>query len=507
MVREYLIGVDIGTTTSKGVMVTPRGETIAACSFEHGVDRPHPGWAEHDAVKDWWGDFVEVCRTLLQKSSVETSLVRAVGCSALSPVLLPVDNSGKPLRPGILYAIDTRAVEEIEILRKSIGDEYSIKVSANRFSSQSILPKILWLKRHEPEIFKKSSRFLNASSYIVFRLTNKYVTDHGSASIGGLPYNINSMKWDGNACREVGIETGHLPELSPSHRIAGNVTKSAADETGLPEGIPVAVGTADHLSEMLSLGAINNGRAVISYGTTFCLDVCTPGYRYFPGLLIARTCGAKDGFIAGGALASGAGITKWFRDNFGQTEMEMERSKGIDAYESLSRAAGTARPGSEGLILLPYFNGERCPVFDPKARGMLFGLTLQHTREHVYRAILEGVAYGVRHLLDTLKEAGIPVEQATMVGGGTLSDVWTQIISDVTQLEQRRLEHSFGAEYGAACLAGLAAGAMDFSSIESLWDKPGKVVEPNPENSDIYNKYYKIYRDLYEKTAEEMHLL
>jgi xylulokinase len=507
MVREYLIGVDIGTTTSKGMMITPRGETIAACSFEHGIDRPYPGWAEHDADKVWWGDFVKVCHTLLQKSSVDTNLIRAVGCSALSPVVLPVDSSGHPLRPGILYAIDTRAVEEIEILKKSIGDEYSIKVSANRFSSQSILPKILWLKRREPEVFKKSSGFLNASSYIVFRLTNNYVADHGSASIGGLPYDINSMTWDVDACREIGIKTGNLPELSLGHSIAGHVTKSAAVETGLPEGIPVAVGTTDHLSEMLSLGAVKNGRAVLSYGTTFCLDVCTPGYTYFPGLLIARTGYTKDGFIAGGALASGAGITKWFRDNFGRDEMEMERSIGTDAYELLSSAAATIRPGSDGLILLPYFNGERCPVFDPKARGMLFGLTLQHKKDHIYRAILEGVAYGVRHLLNTLKKAGIPVEQVTMVGGATMSDVWTQIISDVTQLEQRRLEHSFGAENGAACLAGLAAEAIDFSCIEDLWDKPGTVVKPNPEDIGIYDKYYKIYRNLYEKTAEEMHLL
>lgn len=504
---EYLIGVDIGTTTSKGVLITRLGETIAGCDFEHEVDRPYPGWAEHDAERIWWGDFVRVCRALIQKSSVDPKQIVAVACSSLCPTLLPVDRNGHPLRPGILYSIDMRVVNEVEILRNSLGDAYSINVSASPFSPQIILPKILWVRRHEPDIFRNTAKFLDASSYVAFRLTNNCVTDHASASIGGLPYNINTLAWDRDACREVRVSPDQLPRLSFANEIAGRVTREAAAETGLAQGIPVAVGTFDHMAEIISLGDLKMGRAVIGYGTTLSLDVCTDKMKYDPGLMYARSCLSRDLFITGGALASSGGLTKWFKDNFGQIEIELEHRTGMNAYNSLSNAAGTIKPGSEGLIVLPYFNGERCPILDPRARGVIFGLTLRHTRAHIYRAILEGAGYGARHILDTLKTGGTTVKEVTMVGGGTLSSVWTQIISDITQLAQRSLKQANGSQYGAAYLAGLAAGAIDYSIIDRQWDNCNAVVAPNPENRNIYDKYYKIYRSLYDKTAEEMHLL
>jgi xylulokinase len=503
----YLIGVDIGTTTSKGVIITPGGDTVAACTFEHEVDRPHPGWAEHDADRVWWADFVRVCRALLQKSSIDPHQILAAACSTLCPVLLPVDKDGRPLRSGILYSIDTRTVDEIEILKNSLGDEYSIRISSNRFSSQIILTKILWVQRHEPAVFQKTARFLYASSYVVFRLTKNYVVDHASASIGGLPYNINTLDWDDDACREVKISREQLPRLLFGHEIAGRISSQAAAETGLPEGLPVAVGTIDHMAEMISLGAVKKGGAVLGYGTTFGLDVCTDKKIYYPGLMIARSCCSQDVYLIGGAMSSGAGLTRWYRDNFAQKELELEKQTGLNAYESLSNAAGSVQPGSEGLIILPYFNGERCPIIDPEARGMIFGLTLRHTGAHIYRAILESIAFGIRHIVDALRTGGITVEQVTMVGGGTLSSVWTQIVSDVTQLDQRLLKQASGSQFGAAYLAGLAVGAIELSQIERQWDSYGAIVKPNPENQMLYEKYYQIYRNLYLNTAEEMHQL
>jgi xylulokinase len=491
----YLIGIDIGTTTSKGVIVTPQKKTIAACSIEHEVDRPHPGWAEHDAEKVWWGDFVNICRTLLQQSSVNPQQLLAVGCSTISPVILPVDKNGRPLRKGILYSIDTR-----------VTDDYSIKATNNQFSSQIVLPKILWIKRHEPELFKKTFKFLYASSYVVYRLTNNYVVDHGSGSNGGLPYNINTMNWDEEACHEVGISPDQLPRLMFGDGLAGRVSTKAAAETGLPEGLPVAAGTVDHACEVISLGASKKGRTVIAYGTSLCLDVCVEQKLYYPGLMLSRGSMSKEIYYTGGALSSGAGLTKWFKDNFGHVEIELERQTGLNAYQSLSNAAGKVKPGSEGLIVLPYFSGERFPIHDTQARGVIFGLTLRHTRGHLYRAIMESVAYGVRHLLDTLKAGGVTAESVTIVGGGTLSDVWTQIVSDVSQIEQR-IQAESGAQYGAAYLGGLAAGVIDPSYIDKLWDSYQRIVKPDPANKAIYDKYYQIYRSLYPKTVDEMHLL
>lgn len=508
MDSEYLLGIDIGTTTSKGVIVTPRGETIASCAFEHEVERPHPGWAEHDAEKVWWGDFVRICRTLLKQSLVvDPRRILAVACSTITPVMLPVDNAGHPLCPGILYSIDTRAADEIEILESSLGDEYSASISTSRLSSQTVLPKILWLKRHEPELFRKTARFLFASSYVVFRLTGNYVIDHGSATTGGLPYNVNTFEWDEHACQEVGISPGQMPGLHFAHEMAGKVSAQAAAETGLPQGLPVAVGTADHAAEVISLGALRKGRAVIAYGTSMILDVCIDKKIRLPGLILACSSTSKDMYFTGGALSSGGGLVKWFKDNFCQAESELERQTGVNAYQSLNDAAGAVEAGSEGLVVLPYFSGERFPIADPGARGVIFGLTLRHTRAHVYRAILEGVAFGARHLLDTIREGGFTVESVTMVGGGTSSDVWTQIVSDVTQLEQRSPAAASGAHYGAAYLGGLAAGAIDDSFIDKLWDSYDKIVKPNPANQAIYDKHYQVYRSLYPKTVEEMHLL
>jgi xylulokinase len=505
--QGYLIGIDIGTTTSKGVVITAGGDVVAEYTLEHGVSHPHPGWAEHDADEVWWGDFVRICRALIQKSSVDQQQILAVACSSLGPALLPVDGDGRPLRPGILYSIDLRVVEEVEILKNSLGDDYSLDASASRFSPQIILPKILWVQRHEPDVFRKTAKFLNASGYVVFRLTRNFVTDHASASIGGLPYNFNTLGWDEAACREVSISPDQLPRIFFANKIAGTVSAGAALETGLAQGTPVAVGTFDHMAAVISLGALKRGRAVIGYGTTLSLDVCTDKLTYFPGLMYARSCLSGNAFISGGAMSAAGGLTKWFKENFGQIETELEQRTGVNAYASLSNLAGTIKPGSEGLIVLPYFNGERCPILDPRARGVIFGLTLRHTRAHIYRAILEGAGYGARHIMDILETGGSKIKEVTIVGGGTLSGVWTQIISDITQLEQRLLRHNGGSHYGAAYLAGLAAGAMDYSVIDRQWDNCNTVVTPNPENRNIYDKYYNIYRNLYDKTAEEMHSL
>lgn len=506
MKETCLVGIDIGTTSSKGVLVTVDGRILAECSTEHGVNRPYPGWAEHDGDKVWWEEFVWVCRTLLDESGVEPGQVAGVGCSALYPNVLPVDEDGSPLRPAILYGIDTRAVDEIDLLNQTLGREYGLRVSGNQISSQSVAPKILWLRRHEPDVFARSAKFLTATSYIVFRLTGSYVIDHNSASLGGLPYNVDEQTWDRRTCDVCGISVGQLPELLWSNEISGYVTVDASRETGLLPGTPVTAGSGDFGAEMLSVGAYRDHQAVISYGTTFSLAVCSEKPVADERLLLSRTA-IPGTFIIGGGMATGAALTKWFRDNFGQVESDIERMLDINAYQLLSEGARTVPAGSDGLIVLPYFAGERSPIFDPNARGVLIGLTLSHTRWHVYRALLEGVAYGIRHLQESMQDRGITVQDVIAVGGGTLSDVWTQIVSDVTQREQRVLSCAPGSSLGAAFLAGLAVDAIDSPSVIEDWLEIDRVVRPNPEHRSMYDECYRIYRRVYEACSEEMHAL
>lgn len=493
------------------MIVTPRGETVTDCTFEHEIDRPHLGWAEHDAEKVWWGDFARMCRTLLQQSSLDPRRILAVGCSTFVPSVLPVDGTGRPLRQGILYTdtrtIDSEILDEIEAVKSSLEEKLGANASSRPYHQPITLTQILWIKRHEPEIFKKAARFLCVHSYVTYRLTGNYVIDHASARGRGLLYSFDAMEWNEAACREIGIGTEQLPRLCYAQEVAGKLTAEAAAETGLPEGIPVAVGTADGEATTVSLGALKMGGGMINYGTSVGLVVFTNKEVSYPGMTSSRSTISKEMYSLGGTLSNGAGLTKWFRDNFGQTEVEQEQQTGVNAYQSLSKIAGGVKPGSEGLIVLPYFSGERFPFRDTQARGMVFGLTLRHSRAHIYRAILEGVAFAVRHILDTMKGLGVTVKDVVMVGGGTQNDVWTQIMSDVTRLEQILPPGATGSEYGSAYLAGMAAGVLESSFFDKPADSGQKVVRPDPANEAVYDKHYQIYRSLYPKVADEMHVL
>lgn len=502
----YLMGVDIGTTTSKGVIATPGGKIVASMGFEHDISRPSPDKAEHDAEKVWWGDFVRVCRGLLEKSGIDPRAVAAVSCSTMYPTLVPVDRSGAPLRPGILYGIDRRALKEIEILKRQLTDEYCLQTSGNGLSTQSIAPKILWIKNNEPEVFAAAYKFLNASAYITYRLTGEYCIDHGSASLGGVPYCLARNEWDDRTIEALGIRKEQLPELVWADEQIGRVSKRAAAETGLAEGTVVAPGTGDHVTESLSQGYIRPGAASISYGTTFGTDVCTDRLLTCQGISTSLTC-FKGLYTLGGGMLNGCSLTRWFRDNLACFDEETKNRGGFEPYGQLNADAAAVPAGCGGLIALPYFSGEKIPFFDPHARGMLFGLKLQHTRAHIYRALMEGVAFSVRHTLECVQSVGFSVEQVISTGGGTSGDVWTQIVSDVTGLKQQVLKQSHGSPMGAAFLGALVAGVVTDRRKILEWNETDRWVEPNPERKQLYDGCYKIFRELYGRTHDLMEQL
>ena len=502
----YLMGVDIGTTTSKGVIATPEGKIVASTGFEHDISRPTPDKAEHDADKVWWGDFVRVCRGLLEKSGVDPHAIAAVSCSTMYPTLVPVGRDGAPLRPGILYGIDRRALKEIEILTEGLTDEYCLSTSGNGLSTQSIAPKILWIRNNEPEVFAATHKFLNASAYITYRLTGQFCIDHGSASLGGVPYCLARNEWDDATIEALGIRKEQLPELVWADEKIGCISKEAAAETGLAEGTIVAPGTGDHVTESLSQGYIQPGAASISYGTTFGTDVCTDRLLTCPGISTSLTC-FKGLYTLGGGMLNGCSLTRWFRDNLACFDEEAKNKEGFDPYQQLNADAAKIPAGCDGLVALPYFSGEKIPFFDPHARGMQFGLKLQHTRAHIYRALMESVAFSVRHTLECVQSVGFTVEQVISTGGGTSGDVWTQIVSDATGLKQQVLKASHGSPMGAAFLGGLVAGVIPDRRKILEWNETDRWVVPNPEFKQLYNDYYKIFRELYGRTNELMRLL
>ena len=495
---QLLLGIDVGTYSSKGVLVEPDGTIRKSHIVDHQMDIPKPGWAEQDAESVWWGDVVKICRFLLDGSPYFGADVSSIAVSAIGPCMLPLDARGQPLRKGILYGVDTRAKEEIEYLNQAIGQEIIFNFSGMALSSQAIGPKILWFKNHEPELWKMVDQITTASSYIILKLTGEKVIDRHTASHFMPLIDIKELEWSEQYSENI-IDINKLPRLCWSDEVAGRVSKRGAMETGLKTGTPVAVGAVDALSEAISVEVVKPGDLMIMYGSTtfFILILNQP----VPDTRMWTVAGAFPGqYNLAAGMATTGSLTRWFRDQFSK-ELPVDR-----AYEILFMEAETVKPGSEGIIVLPYFSGERTPINDPKARGLVAGLTLTHTRSHLYRAVLEGVAYGIRHNIETFESIGARVDNVVAVGGGTKSNTWLQIVSDVSGISQNVPELTIGASYGDAFLAGLASGLLERGDIAD-WVKPGSTVEPNSEFASLYDQYYEDFLELYEQTKGILHRL
>lgn len=493
-----LLGIDIGTYSSKGVLVETDGHILRSQVVEHTVDIPKPGWAEQDADKVWWADCVSICQALLDGHPYSGDDVAAVAVSAIGPCMLPLDRKGHPLRPGILYGVDVRASVQIDQLNQSIGEEAIYSFSGMALSSQAIGPKILWMKQNEPELWDKVDHITTASSYLIYKLTGEKVIDRHTASHYMPLMDISKMEWSDRYADQV-IDPDRLPRLGWSDELAGEVNPSGAAQTGLKIGTPVAVGAVDALSEGISVGVVSPGDLMIMYGsTTFFILVQK---QKTPDLRMWTVGGAYSGQfnLAAGMTTTGS-LTRWFCD-------ELSRDLPSDmAYNQLFTEAERIPPGAGGLLILPYFSGERTPINDPMARGVIAGLTLSHKREHLFRAVLESVAYGIRHNLETFKSIGCEINRIVAVGGGTKSQTWLQIVSDVAGIEQIVPSITIGASYGDAFLAGLAAGILRRTDLAD-WVKEGSVIKPNHHSGQIYEPLYKKYLDLYIQTRDIAHFL
>lgn len=492
---RYTLGIDVGTYETKGVLVDGVGTVVADAARPHKMIVPQPGWAEHRALEDWWEDVKSVSRALVGRSGVDPKQVVAVGCSAIGPCMLPVDREGEPLANAVLYGVDTRASREIEDLTAEIGDDRILARCGNALTSQSVGPKILWLKRNRPDVFARTHRIMASTTFIVHRLTGRAVIDHYSAS-GFTPlYSVETLDWDTSLSPEI-VGPERLPELVWTSDIVGTVTPRAAAETGLATGTPVIAGTIDAAAEALSVGVLYAGDMMIMYGSTIFIIMLTADRVRDPRLWYSPWLFPGQHACASGLATSGT-LTHWFRDQFAR---ELDPAS---AHELLVREARTSPPGAKGLVVLPYFSGERTPVHDPHAQGCIFGLNLTHTRADVYRGVLEGIAYGVNHILDTYLDAGEQPGAILAVGGGTRNRVWSQAVSDVTHRDQLLCEKTTGASYGNAFLAALAIGDVSLHDLRR-WNPMEQRITADPTTADVYGRQFGIYRSLYERTKPLM---
>jgi xylulokinase len=487
MATRAVIGVDIGTSSSKGVLVGLDGSILGTATRSHTVDRPQPGHVEMDA-EIWWDEFVQLARELLDTSEAD---VVAAGVSGMGPCVLVTDDAGTPLRPAILYGIDTRATAQIERLTAELGGADAIRARCgSSLSTQAAGPKLAWLAENEPEMFARARRLFMPSSWLAWRLTGSYLLDRHSASQCTPLYDATTGAWYAPWASAIAPQLD-LPPLVWPGDVAGTVSKAAAAATGLPAGIPVIAGTIDAWSEAVSVGAQRVGDLMLMYGTTMFLINTVAEPITSPTLW--GTEGAFPGThsLAGGMATSGA-ITGWLRELFGSLD-----------YPELIALAEASGPGARGLIMLPYFAGERTPIADPDARGIVAGLTLSHTRGDLYRAALEATALGVRHNVEAMTDAGATIDRIVAVGGGTQGTLWTQIVSDVTGLPQVIPAQTIGASFGAAFFAASTVADVRIDD----WNPQAGIRQPNPETAAAYDELYRLYRDLYPATARISHAL
>ena len=489
---KLLLGIDIGTYSSKGVLCKPDGTILAEYRTDHKMSIPKPGYAEHDADDIWWSDFIQISKELSAKAPAGDEIA-AVGVSAIGACVLPVDEKGRPLRPGILYGVDTRAAKQIEALEKKYSRESLVEFGGTRLTTQAIGPKILWIKQNEPEIYSKAAKFITSTSYIIYKLTGNYVIDAHTATEFNPLLNIKTVSWDDKFAGDI-VSLEKLPMIGWSNEIAGQVTLEASTETGIPEGTPVNFGAVDALSEAVSVGVVETGELMIMYGSTaffiFLIEKPVPTNELW---LEAGAFKGQYEYSAG--LSTSGSATTWFRDQFGKELILAELAGSPNAYTILAEEASASPVGAKGLIMLPYMSGERTPIFDPKARGVIAGLSLSHSRGDMYRAVLEGTAFAIRMNLEAMQRAGARIKHGVAVGGGASNELWLQMVSDVSGIPQLLPEKTIGASYGDAFLAGLAIGAIENVGIlKNNWVKIKREIYPDMEKKKIYDQLYLLLR-------------
>jgi xylulokinase len=388
--------------------------------------------------------------------------------------------------------VDTRASAQIAALNERIGAEAILDACGNALTSQSVGPKILWLKETHPDLYARTAKVLTSTSYLVWRLTGEYAIDHYTAANFSPLYDVNRLDWSADLTPDI-LPLQRLPGLRWSTEIAGHVTAAAAAETGLAEGTPVAVGTVDAVAEAVSVGVQAPGEMMLMYGSTiFIIQVTDRPIRdprlWYAPWLIPGTHASMAGLATSGTL------TRWFRDRL---------AEGASFGELVAEAEASPK-GAKGLLCLPHFSGERTPIHDPQARGAFFGLDLTHTRGDLFRAVLEGIAAGTGQILETYREAGADPRTVFAVGGGTKNAVWMQATSDLGQVPQVVRQRTVGASYGDAFMAAVAVGAA----------KPGQIADWNPvvrtvmpESVPAYERQYPLWKALYDRTKDIAHAL
>lgn len=478
---RYLLGIDVGTTALKVVVLDPGQGVVAQVQRPHTLRSPHPGWAEEDPG-EWWDTTVSAVREIVE--TVPAERIAAVGVTGMVPALVLLDSAGDVIRPSIQQN-DARSAREVDELRAAVGTDEFFAVTGGTPNQQNIDPRWRWLARHEPEAVERAATLCGSYDYITHRLTGTRSLEHNWAAESGL-FDITRREWHGPYLERAGIPPDILPPVREPSEIVGGVTEAAAEATGLCAGTPVVAGSADHVAAALASGLTRAGDLLLKFGGAgdilYCAERPDPDphfyfdYHDIPGLTLINGC-----------MAASGSLVKWFAAELA----------GGASLASLDREAAAVPPGSGGIVALPYVLGEKTPIFDPTARGVFAGVMLHHTRAHLFRAVLESVCYGFQHHLELLAKSGRPVRRVLAADGGSRSALWMQIAADVTGHNVQVIAGEAASALGAAFVAGMGAGAFQSWDDIARFIDEGPLYRPQPELVTRYREGYAIYRDLY----------
>ena len=492
----YLIGVDLGTSGTKTVLFAEDGTVAASCTIEDPLYQPQNGWAEQDPL-DWWNAVCGTTKAVIAKAGISASEIKGVGLSGQMHGLVMLDKSGNVLRKSIIWC-DQRTAKECEEITQKVGAGNLIKITANPALTGFTASKIMWVKNNEPALYEKCAHILLPKDFIRYKLTGEFATEVSDAS-GMQLLDVPNRKWSDQVLDALEIDKSLLGKVYESPEITGKVTKAASDLTGLAEGTAVVGGAGDNAAAAVGTGTVFDGKAFTTIGTSGVVFAHTSKLSIDPKGRVHTFCCAVPGAWHVMGVTQGAGLSlKWFRDNFCHEEMIAAAGMKKDPYFLMDKQAEQIPIGSDRLLYLPYLMGERTPHLDPNCRGVFFGLSAMHTRQHLLRAVMEGVTFSQRDSVEVLREMGVSIKEMLACGGGGSSALWRQMLADVYGCPVKTVVSKEGPALGVAILAGAGTGV--YSSVQ---DGCAAVIKTNPpqnpisQNSEEYEKFYNIYRALY----------
>lgn len=501
MSKDYLLGIDIGTSACKVAIFNKSGQVMASASGDYPVYYPREGWAQQKP-DEWWSAVCGAIRECLKMGNIFGEQIAGIGIDGQSWSAIAIDREGNVLTDTPIW-MDTRAQEICDRLNNEIGSENIFQVAGNSLQPSYTTAKILWYKENMPEVYGRIYKILQSNSFIAYRLTGA-VTQDLSQGYGLHCFDMRTGSWDENMCVKLGIPVEFLPEIVPCDEVVGTVTEEAAIMSGLEAGIPVVAGGLDAACGTLGAGVIHPGETQEQGGQAGGMSICIDTYKADPSLILGFHVVPGRWLLQGGTTGGG-GVMRWVEREFADYERERQKETGVSPLDQLNEIARETPAGSEGVVFLPYMSGERSPVWNPYAKGVFYGLDFAKTKGHMVRACMEGVAFSLRHNLEVAEAAGAKAEILRAMGGSANSLLWTQIKADVTGKTIVVPASDTATTLGAALLAGVGVGFYkDYEEAVSMTVKETRRHKPDLSNKEIYDKTYCTYRNLYESLKNMM---